>query len=273
MKNDYEKLSAEWSPKNEKPFDAYTPGSHYKALWICSAGHEWPAMIKSRFEGNGCPYCSGRLPIKGKTDLESQDPILSEDWNYEKNGDLKPSDVTVMSNKKVWWRCKNGHEWETAVCRRKAGNGCPYCGHRIVAPETSLAALCPDIAAEFDLENNAFGPWDVTAHSNRYVNWACEKGHHWTATVNSRTRKNRPCKCPFCTERRVVPGVNDLETKAGHLLIEWDYKKNRVKPSEVACSSNTKVWWVCIKGHSWKAKIANRYNGRGCPYCVGKKGI
>ena len=24
-------------------------------------------------------------------------------WDYEKNGDLKPSDVTAGSNRKVWW--------------------------------------------------------------------------------------------------------------------------------------------------------------------------
>ena len=31
------------------------------------------------------------------------------------------------------------------------------------------------------------------------------------------------------------------------------------------------VWWMCNKGHEWKAQINNRSNGRGCPYCSGVK--
>ena len=31
-------------------------------------------------------------------------PDLAKEWNYEKNGDLKPKDVSCGSNKKVWWK-------------------------------------------------------------------------------------------------------------------------------------------------------------------------
>ena len=31
-------------------------------------------------------------------------PDLAKEWNYEKNGDLKPEDVSCGSNKKVWWK-------------------------------------------------------------------------------------------------------------------------------------------------------------------------
>ena len=32
-----------------------------------------------------------------------------------------------------------------------------------------------------------------------------------------------------------------------------------------------KVWWICSKGHSYQSTIANRTNGKGCPYCSGNK--
>lgn len=30
-------------------------------------------------------------------------PDLAKEWNYEKNGDLRPEDVSCGSNKKIWW--------------------------------------------------------------------------------------------------------------------------------------------------------------------------
>ena len=59
--------------------------------------------------------------------LEVTNPKLASEWNYEKNGDLKPSQVTASSGKKVWWRCIKGHEWETSISHRSKGSGCPHC--------------------------------------------------------------------------------------------------------------------------------------------------
>lgn len=30
---------------------------------------------------------------------------LAKEWLPNKNGDLAPSDVSLMSGKKVWWKC------------------------------------------------------------------------------------------------------------------------------------------------------------------------
>ena len=45
-------------------------------------------------------------------------------------------------------------------------------------------------------------------------------------------------------------------------------------PTQVAQSSNKKVWWKCSKcGYSWEAKINNRVNKRGCPCCANKVAV
>ena len=56
--------------------------------------------------------------IKGKNDLATVNPTLAEEWNYEKNGTLAPDMVTAGSNKKVWWKCDKGHEWEATIVNR-----------------------------------------------------------------------------------------------------------------------------------------------------------
>lgn len=65
--------------------------------------------------------------IKGENDLLTVNPALAKEWNYEKNGTLTPDQVTEKSDKKVWWKCDKGHEWETMVATRTRGHGCPFC--------------------------------------------------------------------------------------------------------------------------------------------------
>jgi hypothetical protein len=55
------------------------------------------------------------------------------------------------------------------------------------------------------------------------------------------------------------------------LLKEYNYEKNNINPSSITSSCGKKVWWKCLKGHEWQAKVCNRTRGRNCPYCSGKK--
>ena len=62
-------------------------------------------------------------------------PELVSEWS-EKN-EIKPTEVSIGSLKKVIWRCEKGHEWEAAVKRRTINKtGCPYCsGYIFLKPE------------------------------------------------------------------------------------------------------------------------------------------
>jgi hypothetical protein len=65
----YPEVAAEFnSVKNEKPANAYKPGSGKKVWWKCSTNpqHEWEAVIGSRTKlGTGCPHCFNER--RGKT--------------------------------------------------------------------------------------------------------------------------------------------------------------------------------------------------------------
>ena len=63
-------------------------------------------------------------------------------------------------------------------------------------------------------------------------------------------------------------------TSYPHLIAEWHIEKNHdTQPSEVPHKSNKIFWWKCQKNtdHEWKTSVANRVQGRGCPYCSGNK--
>ena len=125
--------------KNDIQPDEILPSSHDKVWWKCEKGHSWQAMVFSRTRENaaGCPYCTGRLVLRGFNDLATLKPKVAEEWYFDLNGDLRPEDVSLGSNKKVWWRCKDGHVWRAAVYSRtrKKGTGCPACAGTVKQKE------------------------------------------------------------------------------------------------------------------------------------------
>ena len=59
--------------------------------------------------------------------MQTTNTTLANEWNYEKNNGLTPVDVMPNSGKKVWWKCKKGHEWQATITNRNKGIGCPVC--------------------------------------------------------------------------------------------------------------------------------------------------
>lgn len=197
-------------------------------------------------------------------------PQVASEWNYIKNGVLRPDTFTVYSDKKVWWKCGKGHEWQATVANRNSGSGCPYCaGRKVLIGYNDLQTQNPALVQEWDYtKNGAMTPDAFTANSGEKVWWKCNKGHSWQATI---AHRNSGRGCPYCSGRKVLAGFNDLQTINPALTREWDYEQNAaLKPDAFTANSGKKVWWKCSNGHSWQATIDHRNKGRGCPYCAGR---
>ena len=103
--------------------------------WKCKEGHEWLQKLNHRFGHvnttghiRGCPICSNKQVLAGYNDLATKYPKIAEDWNYEKNTPLLPTQVSPGSTKKVWWKCKKGHEYQATINSKTNGNyHCPKC--------------------------------------------------------------------------------------------------------------------------------------------------
>jgi hypothetical protein len=196
-------LVKEWN--NEKngalKLEYFKVNSHRKVWWKCCKGHEWVASIAKRSSGHNCPYCSGKKVLSGYNDLATVNYALAKEWNQVKNGKLTPKEITIGSDKKVWWQCEKGHEWQAQVCDRAHGKGCPYCsGKKVLSGYNDLATTNPELTKEWNCEKNGeLKPKDVTAGSGKKVWWKCDKGHEWQAIINNR---NKGKGCPYCSGRR-----------------------------------------------------------------------
>ena len=138
-----------------------------------------------------------------------------------------------------------------------------------------LATERPELAREWDFaKNNGLKPSDVMCGSGKRVWWRHQMPdgtwHEWGATVYSRAQVGSGC--PFCRNKKVLPGFNDLATLRPDLAAEWHPTLNKgLKPGEVVAGSGKKVWWLCSRcGYEWKATVASRTGGTGCKRCAGK---
>ncbi len=233
-----------------------TYGSHLTVPWKCEMGHSWKAVVKNRSKGNGCPVCSGRAVLVGFNDLATTNPELAaqaDGWD--------PTTVTAGSNKRVGWKCRDGHKWETVLANRLRGNGCPVCsGRAVLVGLNDLATTNPELAAQAD----GWDPTTLKAGSGKVVDWKCSLGHKWRSNIDNRSRGNG---CPVCSGHKVLAGFNDLATTHPELAAEadgWD-------PTTLSRGTHKIVGWKCIQGHRWKTGVTNRTNGDGCPICARRR--
>jgi positive regulator of sigma E activity len=195
---DYKK-NCGWGPED------FSSASCTIVWWKCPEGddHEWKLSISSRTgKGTyGCPFCTGRKACKANS-LQTLAPEVAARWHKKKNGKLTPSDVTLKSNKKVWWICPDfpSHEWTAQVfeVQRSSSSGCPFCAGQKVCDTNSLTSMFSKIAKQWHpSKNGKLNPAEFTAGSNKKVWWQCEKGHSWKAAIYERTR-DRATGCVTC---------------------------------------------------------------------------
>lgn len=279
-------LSKEWHPKKNQPLTAemFSPNSEMKVWWGCHKNHEWQASIKNRHKRNsGCPFCyklnAGDIVRKAILDKRGisfgdKSPELLKEWDFVLNK-RSPYEISPGSSLKTHWKCEKGHSWMAQVgARTGRGDGCPVCynlnrGEKLresllLKGGVSFGEKHPNLLKEWDFEINEKSPIEFSPNSGVKVNWKCQNGHQWMATINSRATGIGNCqKC------------KSIVMTNPELLNEWDYKKNtKITPEDVkAGSSKIKVWWTCLKHGSYAMSVSDKVNRIDCPTCSKAKKI
>lgn len=266
----------------------YTPDkasihSPRKVGWICGKRHKWIASIEKRVQRNqGCPYCSGRRAIPGETDIATTNPELMSLWDYEKNAEegIYPENIKSHSDVKTWWKCDNGHSWQTMTKHLTRGRRCPYCsGNKVATGETDLATVRPDLAEEWHpTKNKGLKPSDIMPRYSKKVWWLGKCGHEWRANPDHRYRGSG---CPICLGMKALTVENSIFEMVHDIVKDWDYDKNGdLHPKNVAWKSGKDIWWKCDNDHSYQMKpnIKIKINKKtkelrisDCPYCTGQR--
>jgi len=193
---------------------------------------------------------------------------------YSPNNSLPKEKLTSGSGLKFIWVCDKGHEWEQPLRNVLNSNGCQVCsGRKILAGYNDLALIHPELAVQWHPTKNIKDINDYSFGSSSQVWWRCSKEHEWKDSVSHRVNEGRGC--PVCSNRKIVPGTNDLATRYPEVSSQWHPTKNgSLSPSQIGAGSTKKVWWVDALGHEWQVSPDSRTSKTvtsGCPICAGKK--
>jgi DNA-directed RNA polymerase subunit RPC12/RpoP len=139
------------------------------------------------------------------------------------NGPLNVARFSSGSDRRLRRLCSEGHKCEARVELWGAGYGCPYCPGRLAAPETSLAAVAPAVAAQRHAKrNSARRPETTMPGPDRLVWWQCEQGQEWQAAINDRV--GRAAGCRYCAGKRAFAGRSPADL---HPRLAADLDPNR----------------------------------------------
>jgi len=242
----------EWNP------ETVTRGSATKKRWICDEGHiyEAPPMARTGVTLSGCPYCAHQKILAGFNDFATTNPEAAKEADgWDPTAFIGGSKVTKD------WKCSKGHSYRMSIfSRNRAQIGCPFCGNRkALEGFNDLATTHPKLALEAD----GWDPTTVIASSEQKFKWQCSKGHSYSSVLSSRAYAGNGC--PVCTNRIVVPGINDLASTHPNIAIEadgWD-------PSTVSFGNETKQQWKCPLDHKYLISPNSRTSKlSGCPICA-----
>ena len=253
-----------------------------------------------------CEFCFTKsfssykgLTLKGKKKVDC--------WDYEKNEDIKPRNITIGTDLKYNFICDVcDHSFSTSPnsITSKNSGWCPYC----CIPSKKL---CKSEECEFcftksfssykgltlkgkkkvdcwDYEKNGdIKPRGISIKTHSKYWFKCDVCVHYFYSVVKNIASKKPSWCPYCSiQTRKLCEYDECKfcfnnsfssykglTFNGKKKVDcWDYDKNGdIKPRDIAKSCNSKYWFKCdICEHSFCSAISNITLNRWCSYCKNK---
>ena len=272
-------LIGEWSASNPDLPSEYTRTSPHRALWtcpICQGDYQY-RICDRELNDDSCPYCRHEKLLSGFNSLQETDPELASQWSTV-NSDL-PSEYLRSSSHKAIWTCPTCHgDYQYWICDRELDDdSCPFCRDKKVLPGfNSLADLTPELVKEWSSDNPDL-PSEYLRSSRHKALWTCPTCHgDYQYRICDRELDDK--SCPYCCDKKILPGYNSFKVRHPEEMEEWDELGNYLlaDPDSILSSYNKIIWWNCPKNHQYsmspKKKLYYRMRGQEpCPYCKGRR--
>lgn len=212
---------------------------------------------------------------------------------------IKIDEIAAKSNKKVYWKCNQGHKYTATLANRTINKTkCAQCAGKTIIKRKyktdTLASKFPELAKEWHPTLNDTTPDKISYSSNTQRYWKCINcgygtNGEWVTKPSRRTAKGYETGCPKCKylyldgkihgiyKKFVDKGQNDLSTWCknndawGELIQkEWTgitEDNEHIDIIDISFASTKKLLWICDKKHEWWASPHERTKKRRCPLC------
>ena len=224
-----------------------------------------------------CPFCTDLKVLPGVNSFAVEYPDAARHWSP--NNKKTPDQVLHSIKSSRLWICPTCKGEFSAPAHEMAYGtaSCPYCDNRQLLPGfNSLAARYPEIAKKWSSKNEKTAD-EHLFNSRTYAIWDCPDCHgEYNALIDEIVAGTYDC--PYCNDRRVLPGFNSFAVRHEDLLKEWDFINNYLlaDPDQISESFATPVWWKCLNDSSHKYHMSpadrlmfQKRHREPCAYCKG----
>lgn len=112
--------------------------------------------------------------------LADTHPDIASRWDYEKNGNFKPTMITSGTKYKAWFKCdKCNHSYYSFIRKQASGQRCPICaGQKIIPGYNDFATAFPYVMPFWNYTKNSeigIFPDKRSIQSSIKAYWKCPK--------------------------------------------------------------------------------------------------
>ena len=285
FKSRYPELAEKLSPELQKVADRIFGAESKYLKWICSiCGGEYSDAVGNMLKGiNNCPYCAGKKAMSGFNDIKTLHPELVERLSSELRNIAE--DIVAKDEKVLSWECPNcrGDYYDMIGNLAKGIDNCPYCNNKkVLEGFNDLASIHPELMEKLTSQLRQVAN-KIICKDEKYLTWICPTCHgEYSDSIGNIL--NGIDNCPYCNNKKVLSGFNDLATRNPDLVDEAYLVGNYMIGTDLSKSkndSNKLAYWICQDcKHIYPMKIADRVlkDERGhnpCPRCnyISKKKI
>lgn len=198
-------------------------------------------------------------------------------WDYLKNGKIKPIHVFKSSKFKAWFICECcNHSFEINLNNVNNGQWCPYCNSNMLCEDEcdfcfnrSYASV--ERARIWHKTKNDKTPRQTSKYSNKKAWFTCDVCFHdYQVSISSSVNHG----CSFCYKRIMckTPCEICFENSFGSVeRSKFLTKNNNFNPNYIFKNDKRKAEFCCPEcNHKFKTSILSVSQGSWCPYCINK---
>ena len=207
-----------------------------------------------------CPTLNLRTvdEIKKTAYIPSTELKILQDLAIEQGGKCL-SNSYLGSDKKHFFMCSKGHEWEASAINIKSGTWCPKCKPEKIGQSIRKHSV-ESMNGLASKKSGKFLSTIFESVNNKYE-WECALGHVWMAAPSD---INKGTWCPVCANNGLLGSLESMRVLAN--------SKGGECISLAYVNSQTKLRWKCRNGHEWEARPDNVKNRNSwCPICSKKR--
>lgn len=209
--------------------------------YVCANEHEFSIRANDVKSGHWCPYCAG---VRVKDTLAEVKHIARA-----KGGECLSMEF-IDGQKKLLFRCAQGHEWEaTSDSIRNRGDWCAYCaGVKLLRPMDDLVSICA--------QRGGICLDKIYVNNRKKMTFRCANNHEWNTSAHS---IRAGYWCAVCVGLKIIDPLAKLR--------ELARERSGECLSETYINSNSRILSRCSEGHVWSPTAAQLFSGQWCPRC------